>query len=167
MTFVNAVKTGFRNALVFSGRSRRPEYWWFFLFAFAGAFVISVVEAMLFGAGSEILTRLFQLAVFLPFLAVAWRRMQDTGKPGWWVLIPSVIVVISALVAGSISRDILNRIAFGPEATAFMTGGESILILSLSLLQVIAGAVLIWWMSRPSQRGANAYGPEPRVRAKS
>ena len=166
MTFVDAVKSGFQNALKFSGRSRRPDYWWFFLFVFAGAFVLSLVDALIFGEERAILTRLFQLVVFVPFLAVAWRRLQDTGKPGWWVLIPSAIVTISAIVAGSVGRQLLGRVADG-SATPMMTGTQSALLLVLSLAQIVAGIVIIWWMTRPSQKGANAYGPEPRVRRKN
>ena len=165
MTFVTAVKSGFQNALTFSGRSRRPEYWWFFLFVFAGAFVIGLLEMALFQGGSQVLTRIFQLVVLLPFLAVAWRRLQDTGRPGWWVLIPSAIVIVSSVFAGSISRQMMGRVVDMGEMP-MMTGAQSGLILLLSVLQVVAGAVIIWWMTRPSQRGANAYGPEPRVRAK-
>ncbi len=166
MTFVDAVKSGFQNALKFSGRSRRPDYWWFFLFVFAGAFVLSLVDALIFGEERAILTRLFQLVVFVPFLAVAWRRLQDTGKPGWWVLIPSAIVTISAIVAGSVGRQLLGRVADG-SAAPMMTGTQSALLLVLWLAQIIAGIVIIWWMTRPSQKGANAYGPEPRVRRKN
>ena len=165
MTFVAAVKSGFQNALKFSGRSRRPEYWWFFLFVFAGAFVIGLLEALLFRGGSQVLTRLFQLVVLLPFLAVAWRRLQDTGRPGWWVLIPSVIVVVSSLYAGSVSRQMMGRMGDMTQMP-MMTGAQSGLILVMTLLQIVAGVVIIWWMTRPSQRGPNAYGPEPRVRGK-
>lgn len=168
MTFVNAVKTGFRNALVFSGRSRRPEYWWFFLFAFAGAFVISIIEAMLLGAGSHLLTRLFQLVVFVPFLAVAMRRLQDTGKPGWWILPPTAVVIITAIVAGSVMRravaGVIDRPAGVSDADLVAASVSPALLGGLLLAQVLAGALIIWWMTRPSQRGANVYGPEPRVR---
>ena len=165
MTFVTAVKSGFQNALKFSGRSRRPEYWWFFLFVFAGAFVIGLLEMALFQGGSQVLTRIFQLVVLLPFLAVAWRRLQDTGRPGWWVLVPSVIVIVSSLYAGSVSRQMVERMG-DMSQMPMMGGAQSGLILVLSLLQIVAGVVIIWWMTRPSQRGANDYGPEPRVRAK-
>lgn len=164
MTFVQAVKSGFRNALNFQGRSRRPEYWWFFLFVFLGAFAIGVIEHAALG-GQQWLTRIFQLIVFLPFLAVAWRRLQDTGRPGWWILLPSAVVIASAVIAGSISRQMMLRLVDGttPPESAMM-GGQASLVLLLAVLQVVAGAVIIWWMSRPSQRGANAYGPEPKVR---
>jgi len=163
MTFVNAVKSGFQNALKFSGRSRRPEYWWFFLFVFAGAFVIGLIERFALGGG-QMLTRIFQLIVFLPFLAVAWRRLQDTGRPGWWVLVPSAIIVVSAIYAGSVSRTLVARVLDQPDATApMLTGPETGIFLAMLLFQVAAGLVIIWWMSRPSQRGDNRYGPEPRV----
>lgn len=167
MTFAQAVESAFRNALTFSGRSRRPEYWWFFLFVFAGALVIGAIEYAALG-GSQWLTRLFQLVVLLPFLAVAWRRLQDTGRPGWMVLIPSAIVMVSAVIAGSVTRQMMGQLVDTPGAMhapgAVATGIQSGVLLVLSLLQIIAGVVIIWWMSRPSQRGPNAYGPEPRVR---
>ncbi len=160
MTFVQAVTTGFRKALVFEGRARRPEYWWFFAFVFGGALIIGVIEFLALG-GRPFLTRIFQIIVLLPFLAVAWRRLQDTGRPGWWVLIPSALVVLGALVSGSVSRQMFARAIDGATADA---GAQAGLVLALSVVQVAAGVVIIWWMSRPSQPGPNAYGPEPRVR---
>lgn len=168
MTFVDAVKSAFQNALVFSGRSRRPAYWWFFLFAFAGAFVFSVLDMLIFGAGAAVLVRVFQLIVFVPFLAVAWRRLQDTGKPGWWVVPPTAVVILTTVIGGSISRRAMLGIVERPttmtEADALATGGAPMLLIVLGLLQFVAGVLILWWMSRPSQRGPNAYGPEPRVR---
>ncbi len=166
MTFADAVKSGFQNALTFSGRSRRPDYWWFFLFVFAGGFVTGLIDLALFGEDRVIVTRIFQIVIFLPFLAVGWRRLQDTGKPGWWVLIPSGIVILSAVVAGSVGRQVLGQLAEG-QTVPMMTGAQSALLLALSLAQIIAGLVIVWWMTRPSQQGANAYGPEPRVRRKT
>ena len=165
MTFVDAVKNAFQNALKFSGRSRRPDYWWFFLFVFAGAFVLTLIDMALFGADRQVLTRVFQIVVFIPFLAVAWRRLQDTGKPGWWVLVPSAIVVVSSLVAGSVGRQMISGVSMTGDMP-MVGAGQAGLLLVLSLLQVVAGLLIIWWMTRPSERGANAYGPEPRVRKK-
>ena len=165
MTFVDAVKSGFQNALKFSGRSRRPDYWWFFLFVFAGAFVLTLIDMALFGEGRQLLTRVFQIVVFIPFLAVAWRRLQDTGKPGWWVLVPSAIVVVTSIVAGSVGRQMMSGMSMTAD-TPIVGAGQAGLLLVLSLLQIIAGILIIWWMTRPSQKGANAYGPEPRVRKK-
>lgn len=168
MTFGKAIISGFRGAFTFKGRARRPEYWWFFLFVFAGAFLVGLLEMALLGPGSTIMVAAFQLAIFLPFLAVGWRRLQDTGRPGWFLLVPVAIVVISTLVSGSLTRSMMQRFVDdgGQAGMGGMMGdglSASIVILA-GVAQMLAGLVIIWWMTRPSQRGPNAYGPEPRVR---
>lgn len=172
MTFKASVISGFRNAFEFKGRARRPEYWWFFLFVFAGAFLIGLLEMVLFGPGSARLVGLFQLVIFVPFLAVGWRRLQDTGRPGWFLLVPVTIVVLSTLVSGSLTRTMMaggmgRMMADGSTiapGSALGLGASATTVVALGVAQLLAGLVIIWWMSRPSQRGANAYGPEPRVR---
>lgn len=171
MTFKDAVVSGFRNAFEFKGRARRPEYWWFFLFAFAGAFVLGLLEMLILGRGSGTLVALFQIAVFVPFLAVGWRRLQDTGRPGWWLLVPAAVVVVSTVISGSLTRTMMmggmggmmHGQQMGPGA-AIGIGASATTIVALAIAQLVAGLVIIWWMSRPSQRGPNDYGPEPRVR---
>ena len=170
MTFTTAVRRGFENTLKFSGRSRRPEYWWFFLFVFVGAFVLSLVQ-MVMGMTGDWLVRLFQLVVFVPFLAVGWRRLQDTGRPGWYLLVPSAIVVISSIMVGSLSASMMQggfgAMMQGGPANGMPMGvqpGQPALIMLLAVAQFVAGVVIIWWMTRPSQRGENRFGPEPRVK---
>ena len=166
MTFTKAVKRGFENALKFSGRARRPDYWWFFLFVFAGAFVLSLVQ-MALGMTGNWLVRLFQLATLVPFLAVGWRRLQDTGRPGWYLLVPVAIVVTSAIMVGSLSASMMQG-GFGTMMPGEMPmgrmQGQGGLFALLAVAQLFAGIVIIWWMSRPSQRGENRFGPEPRVK---
>lgn len=169
MGFVEAVKSGFTNALRFDGRARRPEYWWFFLFVFAGSFVVGLIDAALFGTGGgtrrPLLVTVFQLIIFLPFLAVGWRRLHDTGRPGWYLLVPAALTVITSVLIGSAAQVIvgmgMGMGSMSPMAQGGMAMGAGIVIL-LSLIQLIAGIIIIWWMTRPSQRGTNAYGPEPR-----
>ncbi|MCC5992687.1 MAG: DUF805 domain-containing protein [Rhodobacteraceae bacterium] len=157
-----AVASAFRNSLQFSGRSRRPDYWWFFVFVFGGAFLLGLIELALGRATGGWLVRGFQIIIFVPFLAVGWRRLQDTGRPGWWLLVPSAIVIISTFVSGSVLRMLAGIVIPGFAPSVGMTAGQG-LVAVLSLVQVMAGLVLVWWMSRPSQHGPNAYGPEPRV----
>lgn len=157
-----AVASAFRNGLRFSGRARRPDYWWFFAFVFGGAFLLGLVELALGGAAGGWLVRGFQIIIFVPFLSVGWRRLQDTGRPGWWLLVPSAIVIISTYVSGSVLRMLAGIFVPGFAPTASMAAGQW-LVATLSLVQIMAGLVLIWWMSRPSQHGPNPYGPEPRV----
>lgn len=85
---------------VFNGRAQRKEYWMFFLFNIIIAFVLAFVEA---AAGiapdtqQSVLAGLYGLAVFLPGLAVTVRRLHDTGRSGWWVLI-ALVPIIGAIV---------------------------------------------------------------------
>ena len=79
----------------FSGRARRTEYWMFFLVNIVIAVVLGIVEAILGGPG--ILGGLYSLAVLLPSIAVTVRRLHDTGRTGWWMLV-ALIPVIGAIV---------------------------------------------------------------------
>ncbi|MCX6751356.1 MAG: DUF805 domain-containing protein [Candidatus Nomurabacteria bacterium] len=81
---------------VFNGRARRAEYWYFVLFNAIVSIIlgilgkaIGVFNVTIGTVGSEmnILSIIYGLAVFLPGLAVCVRRLHDTGKSGWMVLI--------------------------------------------------------------------------------
>lgn len=81
----------------FEGRSRRKEYWSFFLLVLAGGVVLSLIEGIL-GLGGMIgpygpLTTLFLLALLVPSIAVGVRRLHDTDRSGWWILIGLVPIV--------------------------------------------------------------------------
>ena len=80
---------------VFSGRARRKEYWMFVLYNFIISFVISFVAA--FVEALFFLLYLYMLAVFIPGIAVAVRRLHDTNRSGWWWLI-SFIPFIGAII---------------------------------------------------------------------
>jgi len=70
---------------VFSGRARRTEYWMFVLFNIIISFVLGFVEGLVGGPG--VLGMLYSLAVLIPGFAVGFRRLHDTDRSGWWVLI--------------------------------------------------------------------------------
>jgi uncharacterized membrane protein YhaH (DUF805 family) len=86
----------------FSGRASRAEFWWFSLFTFI---VLVVVEAIALAVqSSSILSMLFGLlllvaafGLIVPALAVTWRRLHDTGKSGWLILL-YLIPLIGAVV---------------------------------------------------------------------
>jgi len=68
----------------FEGRARRTEYWMFFLVNVIIGFVIGFIgEAV----HLSILGTLYSLAVLIPGLAVGARRLHDTGRSGWWLLV--------------------------------------------------------------------------------
>jgi len=85
MSFTQAIGSGFRRYVEFSGRSSRSEYWWWTLFVFIVAIAFLLLDALIGTPGVFYL--LFSLAVFLPGLAVSVRRLHDRDRSGWWILI--------------------------------------------------------------------------------
>jgi uncharacterized membrane protein YhaH (DUF805 family) len=85
---------------VFQGRARRMEYWMFTLFNVLITIALMIIGAILGisgDGGSNILSTLYSLAVLLPGLAVSVRRLHDTDRSGWWLLI-GLIPLIGAIV---------------------------------------------------------------------
>ncbi len=82
---------------VFSGRARRMEYWMFALFNFIISIALYVIDGLITGFSlethSSILQTIYGLAVLLPSLAVGVRRLHDTGRSGWWLLIALVPII--------------------------------------------------------------------------
>ncbi|HEX3329994.1 MAG TPA: DUF805 domain-containing protein [Gaiellales bacterium] len=75
---------------VFHGRAGRPEYWWFTLINF----IISVaLDVVLRGAAGQLIGAIYGLAVLLPSIGVAIRRLHDTNRTGWWLLVGIIPVV--------------------------------------------------------------------------
>lgn len=100
---------------VFSGRAHRREFWMFLL--------VHVIIMLILGFISESLTSLYSLLVLLPALGVSVRRLHDTGKSGWWILlhfIPVIgTVILLVLLALEGDRE-TNR--YGPVPQALPAG---------------------------------------------
>ncbi|MYZ09002.1 DUF805 domain-containing protein [Streptomyces sp. SID2999] len=79
---------------VFSGRARRKEYWMFALFSLIISIVLTILDNAL---DINFLATIYGLAVLLPSLAVGVRRLHDTSRSGWWLLI-ALIPLIGAIV---------------------------------------------------------------------
>ncbi len=89
VTFKEAIVRCFKKYVVFSGRASRAEYWYFILFIYGSAFLLGLLMGLIgvSESGSDSMAGILQLAVFLPSIAVATRRLHDTGRSGWWQLI--------------------------------------------------------------------------------
>jgi len=85
----------------FEGRARRKEYWYYVLFYFLAIFVLAIVDQVTGTldeeAGIGLLSGLFVLATLIPTIAVTVRRLHDTGRRGWWVLL-NLIPIVGGLV---------------------------------------------------------------------
>ena len=85
---------------VFNGRARRKEYWFFYLFYIIIFIVLAFLDGMT-GSFSEtvgvgMLSGIFILAMIIPGIAVSIRRLHDTDRSGWWILI-SLIPLIGGI----------------------------------------------------------------------
>lgn len=96
MTFSEAVKSGFDHYTKFDGRAGRRAYWWWFLFAILLAVAVSAMDGTIFEE-SMLLTLFVWLGLILPSLSVAIRRLHDTDRSGWWILI-SFLPIIGFIV---------------------------------------------------------------------
>jgi uncharacterized membrane protein YhaH (DUF805 family) len=88
-----------RNYANFSGRARRAEYWHFVLanIAFVLAFnLVDMLVRVLTGTGPFVL--LYALAVLVPAIAVSIRRLHDSDRSGWWLVLAIVPLVDLVLV---------------------------------------------------------------------
>lgn len=87
--------------VAFSGRASRREFWMFVLINFVIGFVLGFVTGLIDPKGGlSFVGTLFQLAVLLPSIAVGVRRMHDTDRPGWWVIVP-IMNIIYAIGEGT------------------------------------------------------------------
>ncbi len=97
-------KVVFDNYANFMGRARRSEFWYYVLANIIISIIIGIIEKMLglgtyesnqfgFQAQGGILSNIYTLAVFLPGLAVSIRRLHDTGKSGWTILLGLIPLV--------------------------------------------------------------------------
>ena len=85
-----------KNYANFQGRARRKAYWMFVLFNLIALLVLGLIESAVGLSGQNgygILTGLYTLAMILPLIALAVRRLHDTGRSGWWILIGLVPLV--------------------------------------------------------------------------
>ena len=154
MTFTQSIATCFKKYATFKGRASRSEFWWFHLFQFLASFAIVIVAVVIYAISQDMLlllalqlvSWLFQLAIFLPEIAVTCRRLHDTERSGWWMILPTGTYFIGIIFVG-ISLLLTNDVTFFAVVTLIATLGASI-------------CVLIWLID-PSDRGENKYGPSP------
>jgi uncharacterized membrane protein YhaH (DUF805 family) len=112
---------------LFAGRARRKEYWFFQLFNTLFVIALLVVDSLTGMTRAHIriglLSGLFGLATFLPALGVLIRRLHDTNRTGWWILIgliPLVGPIILLVFVFQDSQAGANQ--YGPNPKAAVSG---------------------------------------------
>jgi uncharacterized membrane protein YhaH (DUF805 family) len=190
MRFMEAGKSGFRNYFSFSGRASRSEYWFFVLFLLLTYVLVGIVESVIFGqtTSTEVMSTanssgtavervgvsaeyemgplviLWGAAVFIPLVSAGWRRLQDRGRPGWYLTLPFIITIITfyavftysgiSLVGNSDSNT-------GAVLVWIMKGNGVWPILLAEAVSVVSFVTLFVWLCLKSQHGPNRYGPNP------
>jgi uncharacterized membrane protein YhaH (DUF805 family) len=120
MTFGEAISDGFSKYATFSGRSSRSAYWWWILFYVLIIFGASFIDA---AAKTPAFAALVWLGFFIPNLAVLVRRLHDTDRSGWWVLIGLIPLIgaIVLIVFACIDSGPPNKYGDGPDGKGNLT----------------------------------------------
>jgi uncharacterized membrane protein YhaH (DUF805 family) len=156
MGFVEAVRTCLGKYATFSGRARRPEFWWFFLFVMVAGAAATALDILL-GTGTTdggVIAGLVSLGLLLPNLAVTWRRLHDTGRSGWWAATPYGAGVAGVLLM--LGAGVARGPGAGPPGGLFQ-----MLAMIVGLAVAAAFVALIVFLLGRSQPGDNRFGPEP------
>lgn len=94
ISFGNAISICMNKYVTFSGRASRPEFWYFYLFIILGSIATLTVDIAILNAGDIFpLNLIFTLAILLPQFAVGVRRLHDTDRSAWWLLIGLIPLV--------------------------------------------------------------------------
>lgn len=149
MSPIDYMKMPLQRYADFSGRSRRMEYWMFFVGVLGASVVAGVVDRLL-GMGGMIggvygpLTIIVLLGTFIPSLACMVRRLHDQNRPGWLIFLVIVpyAIGIALMLAGNL----------GAGGTILFIGG--ICALGMLVLMFLEGT-----------KGENQYGPDPKAGA--
>ena len=126
MGFVDAVKSFFSRYVDFAGRSSRSEYWWVVLASMIVNYLIILPIQLMVSEGLGLaLSVIFSLAVIIPTIALAVRRLHDTDKSGWWyllVFIPIlgwIALIVFFATAGTKGANRFGSDPLGSDAAVF------------------------------------------------
>lgn len=175
--FMNAIKRFFKKYAVFSGRASRGEFWWpylvfnivYFVFSSLTSFGITYTsiqssidsfETSPAALTVTIFSTILTLALLIPCIAVAVRRLHDTNRSGWFLLIPvllCVVTVVSALIA-LFSFAIMLGAEILPDAT-LSSDAVAVTMIGMAVLAAVAGLAgtivfIIFMAARSNPLGA-------------
>ncbi|MCK9535223.1 MAG: DUF805 domain-containing protein [Pseudomonas sp.] len=107
---------------IFSGRVRRKEYWYFILFNLIISIVLAAIDGAMgsysAGTGMGLLGSVYTLAILLPGIGVSIRRLHDTGRSGWWMLVgfvPLIGVLVLLVFMAQDSKPGQNQYGANPK----------------------------------------------------
>ena len=142
----------------FTGRAPRAEFWWYIL----GVIIVSIVARIIddligmtlvgpYGPLSLILA----VGLLVPNIAVGVRRLHDTNRSGWWLLLPFVPYCLAFVLGGAA---MMGGAATGSGAAAMAGAGIAGFFLIIGLVCAI---VILVFYCLPGTPGDNRFGPNP------
>ena len=160
MNMLDAVKSVLTQYFGFSGRARRSEFWFWVLATILVAIVIALIESLMMGIPSNVtgpISTIYILLIFIPGLAVSFRRLHDIGRTGWWIGGFFLAVIVFLIIMASISFGMVTGSASINNLTAF----------GFILIAALFGAFIYWivllvFFCQDSVAGPNKYGPNPK-----
>jgi uncharacterized membrane protein YhaH (DUF805 family) len=157
MGFTQAVRSFWSNYANFKGRARRSEYWFITLFllltnvAAAGidlAILQGDVERFVANGGGGIVGLVWLVATILPALAVSVRRLHDTGRTGWWLVVVYIPVIL------------LSGLSTLGDLASFQT---LVVIGVLAVVAFVVNIVILVFTVLDSTPDENQYGASPKA----
>lgn len=129
MSFQDAVRTCLTEKYAgFSGRARRSEYWYFFLFTIIVGIVAGIIDGILGTQGKVgtlgLVGAITSLALLVPGIAVGIRRLHDTGRSGLWLLIGLIPLVGPIVLIVFFVQDSHADNQYGPNPKGALGYGE-------------------------------------------
>jgi len=142
----------------FTGRAPRAEFWWYFLAVIIASIVARIIDNIL---GMNVmgpygpLSLILMLGLLVPNIAVAVRRLHDTDRSGWWILLPIVPYCLAFVLGGAA---MMGGAASG--SAMGMSAGMGIASIFL-LIGAACALLLLVFYCLPGTPGDNRYGPNP------
>jgi uncharacterized membrane protein YhaH (DUF805 family) len=159
MTPIDYAQQPLRKYATFSGRARRAEYWWYIL-GLVVAYIVAMIIDNLLGLSGMVggvygpAAMIVALGTLVPSLAVAVRRLHDTNRSGWWML----LVIVPYVIMG---------VSFGMAAGSDDPMGALASAGLVSILALIGGIVLLIFLVLEGTKGDNRFGPDPKADERS
>ena len=166
---VQAVKICLKKFFDFTGRARRSEYWWFVLFVMIVSMVFNFIGAIF--PMVNILGLIVSLVLTIAQLAALTRRLHDTGRSGWWVLVYGLFMLVTYGALAAILAPVASELmAEGDQMALVELMANAVMDSPVAAAVMICGALATAFMAiitlifavKDSQWTENKYGPSPK-----
>lgn len=174
-TFSGAVKSCYKKTFTMSGRAVRSEFWYFVLFTYLVGLVVGGLNIPVAIAGVALSKTpstvtfislmsfdvLVSLALYIPLITAAVRRLHDTGRSGAWIWLGLAPTILMVCIPATIAITDHNT-----RGAIFTSGSPEMIssMLSFAIITVIylkACIILTFMLALAGTNGPNKYGDNP------